>query len=179
MDRSLQPLTEPGRRFVALAEHHAEHFASRAEEHDKLGSLALENIRDLQASRCLAACISEELGGWNLTSLHDLVAGVSRFGRGDGSIAIAVNMHLATTWTLSYLHRHMKLTGDEERRDHSTHSFAGSPPRTPSSPFWPPRRGRQCCSRTRKLAGTSADGGWTVARPSVGSRRPRTCSLST
>jgi hypothetical protein len=43
MDREIMPLTEAGRRFVALAEEHARDLATRAERHDREGSFPVEN----------------------------------------------------------------------------------------------------------------------------------------
>lgn len=44
MDLEVMPLTEAGRRFVALAEEHARDFATRAERHDREGNFPVENI---------------------------------------------------------------------------------------------------------------------------------------
>ena len=115
IDQSLQPLTEPGRLFIELAERHTKDFATRAEEHDRAGSFPFENIKDLQASRCAAACLPSDLGGLEVRSLRDLAVGVSRLGRGDGSTAIGMNMHLAATWTLVHLHHLALESGDEQR----------------------------------------------------------------
>ncbi len=47
MNFQLQPLTEPGRRFVELVEIHAADFATRADEHDLKGVFPFENLEDL------------------------------------------------------------------------------------------------------------------------------------
>lgn len=98
VDRSLQPLTEVGKRFVAQCEEHAEDFASRADEHDRESSFPTENVDAMKASGAIAACVPAELGGGGLTSVHDLAVGMNRLGRADGSTAIAMNMHLAATF---------------------------------------------------------------------------------
>ena len=71
MDFTLQPLTDPGKRLVALAAQHAADFASRAAHHDRDGSFPFENIEALQRSGVMAACVPEEYGGLGVTSLHD------------------------------------------------------------------------------------------------------------
>ena len=98
MDFQLQPVTEPGRRFVELCEKHASDFATRAEQHDREGSFPSENFVALRESGAIAAPIPEQFGGMGLTSLHDLAVGVNRLGRADGSTAIAFNMHLVACW---------------------------------------------------------------------------------
>jgi alkylation response protein AidB-like acyl-CoA dehydrogenase len=89
----LQAITEPGKRYVALAEGHVEELANRAAVHDEEGSFPLENIASLQASGLLAACVPQEFGGLGNTSIHDQMVALGRLGRGDGSTAIATNMH--------------------------------------------------------------------------------------
>ncbi len=49
MDFQIVPLTDAGRRFVAIAEDHARDFASRADQHDREGSFPLENIEALSS----------------------------------------------------------------------------------------------------------------------------------
>ena len=93
MDFRLKPLTEPGRRFAALAEEHAADFTTRADQHDRDGSFPFENIEAMQRSGCLAACVPAELGGLGVDSVHDLTIAMNRLGYGDGSTAIATNMH--------------------------------------------------------------------------------------
>ncbi len=111
MDLSLHPVTEPGRRFVALCEEHAVDFATRATEHDRASSFPFENVQAMQESGALAAPVPAELGGLGLVSLHDLAAGVNRLARGDSSTAIAVNMHLAVAWTVARAWREATATG--------------------------------------------------------------------
>jgi alkylation response protein AidB-like acyl-CoA dehydrogenase len=112
MDFALQPLTEPGKRFIALAEQHAADFASRAAAHDRESSFPVENIAALQQSGVMAACVPEELGGLGVRSLHDYMLGMSRLGRGDGSTAIAANMHIFRPWRMTRLWEAAKTTGD-------------------------------------------------------------------
>jgi alkylation response protein AidB-like acyl-CoA dehydrogenase len=98
VDRSLQPRTEAGGRFVALCEEHAIAFAGRAGAHDRDGTFPVENVDDMKASGAMAACVPDALGGLGVRSLHDLAAGLNRLGRADGSTAIAVAMHLSATF---------------------------------------------------------------------------------
>jgi alkylation response protein AidB-like acyl-CoA dehydrogenase len=104
MDGELKPITEPGKRFVALAEEHAADFATRAAKYDLDGSFPHENIKALQQSGFMAAPVPEEFGGFGLTSAYDSSVGMSRLARGCASTAIAANMHLgaarvmATIW---------------------------------------------------------------------------------
>ena len=95
------PHTAAGQRFVTLAEQHATDFASRAAQHDREGSFPFENIAVLQQSGALAACVPEAFGGLGITSLYETVLGINRLARGDGSTAIATNMHIFYPWRLT------------------------------------------------------------------------------
>jgi alkylation response protein AidB-like acyl-CoA dehydrogenase len=112
MDFALQPLTQPGQRFAALAERHMADFATRAAEHDRDGSFPFENIAAMQQSGAMAACVAEELGGLGVRSVHDYMLGMSRLGRGDGSTAIAANMHIFRPWRMTRLWEAAKAAGD-------------------------------------------------------------------
>jgi alkylation response protein AidB-like acyl-CoA dehydrogenase len=112
MDFALQPLTQSGKRFVALAEQHAADFATRAAAHDRDGSFPFENIAAMQRSGAMAACVPEELGGLGVRSMHDYMVGMSRLGRGDGSTAIAANMHIFRPWRMTRLWEAAKAAGD-------------------------------------------------------------------
>ena len=98
---SLAPDTEAGRRFVEIAEGHAEAFRERAPAHDRAGTFPEENVRDLQKSGAIAAFVPEELGGLGLASVRDWATGMERFGRADASTAIALNMHLTMSRNLA------------------------------------------------------------------------------
>ncbi|HEY8173220.1 MAG TPA: acyl-CoA dehydrogenase family protein [Dehalococcoidia bacterium] len=106
IDQPLQPLTEPGRKFVALAEEHAADFATRAEQHDREGSFPQENIDALQKSGYLAGGVPAELGGMGAESTYDLMVGMSRLARGCASTAIAANMHMSIVREGTRLWRH-------------------------------------------------------------------------
>lgn len=93
MQDQLQLLTESGERYVALAESHVADLARWAVGHDKDGTFVAESIAALKGSGLLAANVPRELGGLGNASIHDQMVALSRLGRGDGSTAIAVNMH--------------------------------------------------------------------------------------
>jgi alkylation response protein AidB-like acyl-CoA dehydrogenase len=112
MDFELKPHTAAGRRFAALAAEHAADFATRADQHDREGSFPFENIEAMQRSGVMAACVPEEFGGLGVESLHDYVLGISRLGRGDGSTAIAANMHMTRPWRLTRLWKAAQTRGD-------------------------------------------------------------------
>src|SRR6185437_13635 len=101
MDFALQPDTVPGSRLVGLAEKHATDFATRAGQHDREGSFPVANIRDMQQSGLMGACVPLELGGLGVASLHDAMLGITRLGRGDGSTAIGTAMHLLSSWVIT------------------------------------------------------------------------------
>jgi alkylation response protein AidB-like acyl-CoA dehydrogenase len=87
--------TEPGARLVRLAETLAEELASRAAMHDREASFPHASIDALKRAGYFTAPIPTEYGGLGVTSVHDLVVASSRLARGDASVAIGVNMHLA------------------------------------------------------------------------------------
>jgi alkylation response protein AidB-like acyl-CoA dehydrogenase len=109
----LQPRTEAGSRFVALAEGHVDAFRERAREHDVAGTFPALNIEELKKSGAMAAFVPEALGGLGLDSVHDWALGVERLGRGDASTAIAINMHLAVTRIMAGGWRSSVARGDE------------------------------------------------------------------
>ena len=117
MDFALQPLTQPGKRFATLAELHATDFATRAAEHDRDSSFPFENIAAMQQSGAMAACVPEELGGLGVRSVHDYMLGMSRLGRGDGSTAIAANMHIFRPWRMTRLWEAANAAGDVAHAD--------------------------------------------------------------
>ncbi|MGD9893323.1 MAG: acyl-CoA dehydrogenase family protein [Dehalococcoidia bacterium] len=104
--------TDAGRRLEALCEAHAVDFAARSAQYDRDGTFPFENIAELQRSGVMAACVPEELGGMGITSLHDLAIGINRLARGDGSTALAVNMHSNVPWLLSPVWQAAAAAGD-------------------------------------------------------------------
>ncbi len=95
MSIELKARTEAGARLVAIAEELSSHLGARAAEHDRDGSYPFEAIDALKAAGYFAAPVPVELGGLGVSSAHDLVVASSRLARGDASVAIGVNMHLA------------------------------------------------------------------------------------
>jgi L-evernosamine nitrososynthase len=115
LDFSLQPVTEPGRRLVAAAEGHVPQLTATAPENDRTAAFPFASIEALHASGVLGACVPAELGGMGVESIHDFVTGINRLGRGEGSTAIAVNMHVSQTWLLGWYWRSTRASGLEER----------------------------------------------------------------
>jgi alkylation response protein AidB-like acyl-CoA dehydrogenase len=111
MDLSLQASTEPGRRFVALAEQHAAELAAVAADNDQGRRFPSASFEAMHASGLLGACVPGELGGLGVETLSDLVAGINRIGRGDGSAGLALNMHLTQVWLLGWHWRSMRGLG--------------------------------------------------------------------
>jgi alkylation response protein AidB-like acyl-CoA dehydrogenase len=114
MHHELQPRTKAGRRFTELAEQHAAEVAESAEEHDREGTFPVEAFEAMKASGFMAATVPEASGGLGLDSAHDLGVGLNRLARGDGSVAIAANMHLAFGIIGTRLARGAREAGDDE-----------------------------------------------------------------
>ena len=87
--------TESGTRLVELAERLAEDMATRAAQHDREASFPFASFDALKRAGYFTAPIPAEHGGLGVTSVHDLLVASSRLARGDASVAIGVNMHLA------------------------------------------------------------------------------------
>jgi alkylation response protein AidB-like acyl-CoA dehydrogenase len=98
MNLELRARTEAGARFIALAEEHATMFRSTSADHDFTGTFPFEYVDEMKQSGFISACVPSELGGLGLESVRDLATGLSRLGRGDGSIAIGITMHFLVTW---------------------------------------------------------------------------------
>ena len=98
MNLELRARTDAGARFIALAEEHAETFRLTSADHDFNGTFPFEYVDEMKRSGFIAGCVPEECGGLGLDSVRDLAIGMSRLGRGDGSIAIGITMHFLGTW---------------------------------------------------------------------------------
>jgi alkylation response protein AidB-like acyl-CoA dehydrogenase len=118
----LTATTPPGARMVALAEGLAADFATRAAEHDREGSYPFASVRALGAKGYLVAPIPEHLGGGGVESVHDVIIAASRLARGDASVAIGANMHLAGVLVLARRWRMAVAVGNARRAA----AFAGS-----------------------------------------------------
>jgi alkylation response protein AidB-like acyl-CoA dehydrogenase len=111
----LTATTDAGARLVRLAETLAEELASRAAVHDREASFPHESIDAVQRAGYFTAPIPAEHGGLGVTSIHDVVVASSRLARGDASVAIGVNMHLAVLITIVRRWQAAVAAGDERR----------------------------------------------------------------
>jgi alkylation response protein AidB-like acyl-CoA dehydrogenase len=87
------PQTERQARFLALAESLAEIAAANAPEHDRNGAFPHNTFRAIVESGYHTLTIPEEMGGMGATPLETMIA-QERLARGDGSVALAICMHL-------------------------------------------------------------------------------------
>ena len=115
MPIELTARTGPGARLVALAEDLSVELAARAAEHDRDGSYPFEAIDALKAAGYFAAPIPADLGGLGVASAHDLVVASSRLARGDASVTIGVNMHLAAVLNMER-RRSVAVAAQNDRR---------------------------------------------------------------
>lgn len=90
----------------------------RADAADRSAEVCAENFRDLSAAGITAAFVPQALGGMGLNSVHDWLAAIAALARGDGSTAIAINMHLGVSRGLAgafYAAERAKGAGDAIR----------------------------------------------------------------
>lgn len=111
----LKPKTEAGALLVRIAEEKSVEFAPRAAEHDRDGSYAFEAIDSLKAAGYFTAPVPKDLGGFGVESAYDLVVASSRLARGDASLTIGVNMHLAAVHNVARRYRIALASGNERR----------------------------------------------------------------
>ncbi len=102
-------LTDRQREIVDLAGRLGDTFAERAPTYDRENRFPFENYEDLRASDYLTLTVPEELGGGGAT-LYELVLAQERLAQGDGSTALAVNMHVSPIGQWASIWRE---TGDE------------------------------------------------------------------
>ena len=113
----MQPVTPDGGRFVELAEKHAAEVAPGAAERDREGTFPVDAFESMKASGFMGATIPAEFGGLGVNSTHDIAIGLSRLAKGDASVAIAANMHLAFGLAMGWLRRAATAAGDSERAE--------------------------------------------------------------
>src|SRR5918996_1647364 len=108
-----QCLTPRQREIVALAGRLADEFAERTAEHDRDASFPFENYERMREEGYLGLTVPEELGGMG-AGLYELILAQERLAAGDGSTALAVNMHVSPIGQLASLWR---ASGDERLAD--------------------------------------------------------------
>jgi alkylation response protein AidB-like acyl-CoA dehydrogenase len=107
--------TTAGERLVVLAETLARELATRARAHDQSGTFPFESFDAVKGHGYFTAPIPAELGGLDVSSVHDLVVGSSRLARGDASLTLGVNMHLV--YVLNVARRwQIAVASDDARR---------------------------------------------------------------
>src|SRR6185295_18059055 len=111
----LRAQTATGADLVALAERLAEDLGGRAAAHDRDGTYPHDSIRALRDAGYLVAPVPTDLGGFGVSSVHDLVVASGRLARGDASVAIGVNMHLIAVMALARRHD-MAIAAGKPRR---------------------------------------------------------------
>jgi alkylation response protein AidB-like acyl-CoA dehydrogenase len=108
--------TPAGSALVRLAETLASDLAGRAAVHDREATYPHASITALRREGYFNAPIPTEYGGLGVTSVHDVLVASSRLARGDASVAIGVNMHLAVVLNMVRRWQIAVNAGDERRR---------------------------------------------------------------
>ncbi len=93
----LAPLTAAGEQFVDAARQSVPVLRDNAEAADRDGVMNPENFETLVRTGFSSAFVPASLGGFGLQSVHDWLVGIATLATGDGSTAIAINMHLGVT----------------------------------------------------------------------------------
>lgn len=114
MSYELQPTTDAGRKFVDAASALTEKLRSRAQSADQSSEMAVDSFEDMRKAGICTAFVPEACGGFGMTSIHDWMTGMSRLGRGDGSAAIAVNMHLGVSRGMAAMWGGAKSAGKDD-----------------------------------------------------------------
>jgi alkylation response protein AidB-like acyl-CoA dehydrogenase len=114
MEFRIEARTRLGQKFCELAEQHAVEAGEHAADHDREGTFPAEVFAAMKESGFLRSTVPEEFGGVGLTSAHDVAAGLARLAYGDGSTAIAANMHLGFGLIAGRTLRAAREMGDEE-----------------------------------------------------------------
>lgn len=91
----LYPRTSFQAEVMALAASFQDRFQERAFENDRLGRFPTENFAELKAAGYHALSVPERFGGRGADLLSVVLAQLA-LGKGDGSTALAMNMHLMT-----------------------------------------------------------------------------------
>jgi alkylation response protein AidB-like acyl-CoA dehydrogenase len=113
----LQAKTEAGSRLVRVAEELAVQFATRATEHDREASYPFEAIDALKEAGYFRAPVPEQFGGLGVASVHDTFVAASRLARGEPSVTIGVNMHLAAVINVAQRWRQAVAMKDDGRAE--------------------------------------------------------------
>ena len=115
MPIELTAQTDAGARLVSIAEQLSGQLAARAAEHDRERTYPFEAIDTLKGAGYFAAPIPVELGGLGVSSAHDLMVASSRLARGDASVTIGVNMHLAAVQNMERRRQVAEAIGNDRR----------------------------------------------------------------
>lgn len=83
----------PGDPWIDRAREFADRFAGRAAEHDRDGTFPFENFEELREAGFLTLTVPKSHGG-SEPSLSNFLRIQEVLGAGDGSTALALNMHL-------------------------------------------------------------------------------------
>lgn len=97
MNFELQAKTDAGKKFVEAAERLRPILRENADLADRNGKMSAASFKALTDAGLTAAFVPEELGGLGLSSVHDWLVGIASLAAGDGSTAIALNMHLGVS----------------------------------------------------------------------------------
>lgn len=111
MNFELKAKTDAGKKFVEAAQRLKPLLRENADQADRDGAMSAASFKALTDAGLTAAFVPESLGGFGLSSVHDWLVGIASLAAGDGSTAIALNMHLGVSRGIAQAYHLAKKSG--------------------------------------------------------------------
>ncbi|MEM7019201.1 MAG: acyl-CoA dehydrogenase [Pseudomonadota bacterium] len=112
----MKPTTTAGERLVETATQLIPAFRERSQAADREAIMCRKNFEDLQQTKIAAAFVPETLGGFGLESIYDWLLLIATLARGDGSTAIAINMHMGVSRGMTAAYKLAETSGRSTER---------------------------------------------------------------
>lgn len=99
-------MTAEGSALLNLIADHLPVVREGAQEHDRSGAFPVETFATFSKNGVMGGTVPKDLGGLEVTSLHDVAVVLSRVAEADASTALALHAQFSRGLTFSYEWRH-------------------------------------------------------------------------